>query len=118
VCKVIALVVFVTGLAEKVAVVVTGRPETDSVTGLLKPFDPFTVTEYAAVPPAVVDTLDGLSVSEKSACGAAAYTDAPTPRSSTRPTSTSEARFVIILMAAPRCRTRTGSTGHTTNRVS
>jgi hypothetical protein len=72
VCKVTAPVVFVTGLAEKVAVVVAGNPETDSVTGLLKPFNPFSVTEYVAVPPAVVDTLDGLTPSEKSAFGAAA----------------------------------------------
>jgi hypothetical protein len=72
VCTVSVLVAFVFGLGEKLAVAPDGNPDAESVTGLLKPFEALTETEYVAAVPAVTDALDGLAPSEKSAfCDAA-----------------------------------------------
>jgi hypothetical protein len=72
VCTVKVLVAFVFGLGEKLAVAPDGNPDAESVTGLLKPFEALTETEYVAAVPAVTDALDGLAPSEKSAfCDAA-----------------------------------------------
>jgi hypothetical protein len=72
VCTVSALVAFVFGLGEKLAVAADGNPDAESVTGFLKPFEALMDTEYVAAVPAVTDALDGPAPSEKSAfCDAA-----------------------------------------------
>ena len=72
VCTVSVLVAFVFGLGEKLAVAPDGNPDAESVTGLLKPFEALTETEYVAAVPAVTGALDGVAPSEKSAfCDAA-----------------------------------------------